>query len=502
MEILCGGCGRQVEVDDSLAGSRFRCEHCGRIIDVPPLDEEPAEAPGALRPIEAQDDLADDFLTKARLALKKKLLVVCEACGERLTVEQRLAGKLARCPSCGEQIRIPGSTEEIPAEPEELMADFEQAGDGLDVASRSLPQEGVPEPAAPPRVPPLRPRRGPVRPKRSAAPLVLALLAVAGATGLVGVLVGYLLGSGNEPGPAPRPVLDRPGSAALPEPAPPPLPAARQPGPPALPAPGPAPLPEPPPLPSGQTGPGQPAVAKLPPTPARSGPELKVVRARLGVLAADGLLPAPPGKAYLEVVARLSAGREPLKVNPSAGEVVVETDAGSFPAVGVAAGRGPLPLLLPSGTVAVPPTASRLETFIFLVPTELTGGKLKVAGVGQAELAGLDRLAAPPPGGLAGTYVERARLLRVAFDQPVMERLRSAGRGELVVRSAQKGLLVELRPADLRGSASPQPDGTYALKLADRSGSLSCLLRPADGGKRVVLYLDKAPYHQVVYEKQ
>jgi len=199
---------------------------------------------------------------------------------------------------------------------------------------------------------------------------------------------------------------------------------------------------------------------------------------------------------------QLSAGPEPLNVDPGTGKVMLETETGEFAVLGTGPGGSLLPLLMLPVRVTVPPTASRVERFVFLVPTDLVGGKLKVAGVGEAELGKLDRPATSSPPELRGSYVEKARLLRVAFEQPVMEQVRSAGRGELVVRPAKDGLAVELRPVELRGKARPRPDGSYALVLAGRAGSLSCILRPAGGGKRMVLYLDDAPYHQVIYERR
>ena len=100
MDVLCGGCGKTLTADDNAGGTELRCPYCGRTILVPVPSDEAAPAERGT-PADRRVELADEFLTKARLALKKKLLVVCGSCGERLTVEQRLAGKVARCPACG-----------------------------------------------------------------------------------------------------------------------------------------------------------------------------------------------------------------------------------------------------------------------------------------------------------------------------------------------------------------------------------------------------------------
>ena len=113
MDILCGGCGRTLTLDDGEVPRDLACPNCGRLIRTSAMEEgAPEEDARLLAPLEAEDDLADDFLTKARLALKKKLLVVCGSCGEKLTVDQRLAGGPARCPSCGKQIQVPSINED------------------------------------------------------------------------------------------------------------------------------------------------------------------------------------------------------------------------------------------------------------------------------------------------------------------------------------------------------------------------------------------------------
>ncbi len=118
MKLLCGKCGNALNVVWDQAGRACRCPHCGHTIhmpatddSLPPADERyPDKCAASCGPVE--DDGEDDFLTKAKLLLQRKVLVICGSCGERLTVEQRLAGKVLRCPACGGQIHIPLQADE------------------------------------------------------------------------------------------------------------------------------------------------------------------------------------------------------------------------------------------------------------------------------------------------------------------------------------------------------------------------------------------------------
>lgn len=118
MIVLCGGCGQTVVVGDKVAGGDLLCPYCHRMLRISAMaGDAPAKNGPILGSYETDDDLTDDFLTHARLALKKKLLVVCASCGRRLEVDQRLAGGAGLCPACGGEVHISGS------------ADWRSAGD-------------------------------------------------------------------------------------------------------------------------------------------------------------------------------------------------------------------------------------------------------------------------------------------------------------------------------------------------------------------------------------
>ena len=150
----------------------------------------------------------------------------------------------------------------------------------------------------------------------------------------------------------------------------------------------------------------------------------------------------------------------------------------------------------------IPPTASRVETFVFVVPPDLTGGALHVAGVGQMPLRDLPKIRSPKRKELPGTYAETARFLKLSFADPVMEELRAAGRHQIVITGNKDRLDIAIPPTPIRGQATPDGNGAYKAVLRDGSKALAGRMRFLPDGRRLVLYLADAPYHQVVYERR
>jgi hypothetical protein len=497
MQILCGQCGRTIQANDAQAGSTVRCPHCGRGIRLPAADQQAAQPEeGLLTPLEADEDLADEFLTKARLALKKKLLVVCGSCGERLTVEQRLAGKVARCPACGGPIRIPAQPEEKFIEPEEVLTDAPSGRDALDIAGGPGAAEragGVPHGRPPAEGRPAARTAIPVElaqaaadyrpPARLSKPhpgrMLLVLGAVALAAAIGGVTAGYLLWG--PPASQPPPMVEEPPEQSSPPP-PARAPAVR---------PGPVTSTRP------ATGPAAPVMPTPPPAA-----EVSVTGASWSVLAGDGLVPAPLGEAFLLLSLQVTAGEEPLRLDVAPGTVALEAAGRRIPALGVPAGESSLPLPGRPAVISVPAGATRQVTLVFLAAEDLNEATLKVTGAGDLPLPPLPRPRPLAPETLAGTYQEAGRYLRLSFPDPLMEQVRSAGPGRLVIRPQAGGFQVVLSPPGLRGQARAEAGGAFLVRLTDGARALPCHLRLADGGAKLILYLAGAPFHQIIYDRQ
>ena len=106
-----------------------------------------------------------------------------------------------------------------------------------------------------------------------------------------------------------------------------------------------------------------------------------------------------------------------------------------------------------------------------------------------------------PRNELPGTYGETARFLKLSFADPVMEKLRAAGSHRMVITGRKDHLDVAIPQTPIRGQATSDGGGTYKLDLTDGPKTLAGWLRFLPDGRRLVLYLADAPYHQVVYER-
>jgi len=496
MELLCGGCGKTLTVDDSRAGGQVRCPACGRVLQVPRLDEVSVEPEGGLLvPLAEEEEFADEFLTKARLALKRKMLVVCGSCGQRLTVEQRLAGKVGRCPACGERIQVPAQDYEGPEpRPGPSEQREQQVEEVLDVhrpARRAAGGPGVPQEGGVPRelvraarAEALRRlRRGPV-PSLRVVTLTCALSLAVGAAG--GLMVGYFLWAGTSANPVGTGV---PPDGATGTPA---GPAAR------------ARVPSPSnprsmlPTPATSRGPRHVASASSPAPAAVS-----VLERRLDVLGGGGLVPAPLGKAFLTVSLALRAGREALRLDPRDGSVWLESGGRRILPEGFApSGRSVVPGVADEGVLTLAPGRSGRARVVFLVPVDAAGGVLGVRGVGEAGVNAVEPAKSPAREALAGSYAEAGRRLRLGFADPVMEAVRSSPLHELVVTAEGDAFALSLPPTEVRGEARFLRPGEYAATLRSGTSRLACRLRLLAGARRVILYLADQPFHQVIYRRR
>ncbi|MDY7009565.1 MAG: hypothetical protein SVV80_02285 [Planctomycetota bacterium] len=461
MELLCGKCGNMLTVDEAQAGRTCLCPRCGRTIHVPALDDSHTPS-GEHRPDESvSDDGGEEgFLTKAKLLLQRKVLVICGSCGERLTVEQRLAGRVLRCPACGGQIHIPLQRDE------ESFPQVETRMEVLDITAEDslAPGETAEYPTAETD-----------EDAGSGGRWTLAIVLIV-MTGLAGVVIGYILrGRGDD-----KPPSDGPAISAVPD--------------------RPRPVPATQPIARPTTKPI--AVVKTRPVIAPVKPQaaVKILQVKTEVLAQD-IAPAPPGKKFLYATAKILAGQTAVKIN-TAEDVMLDCDSDRIFPLGLTVTDSIVSPSARQGTIDVEPSATRIETFVFLVDEGLIGGKLTITGAGEAELPALPAFSAPVPSTVIGEYVEYGRYLRLAFENPIMEQLRAGGVHGLVIAERGELFTIALPPTGLRGWASSAGNGAFTAAISDGKNRLQCRLRLIDAGKRLILYLSEKPYHQIIYKRK
>lgn len=496
MEILCGGCGKTLVIGEAAQGD-VQCPHCGRVIPAALLYGELASPAGAVARLEAAEESSDEFVTKARLALKRKLLVVCGHCRQKLSVEQRLAGTTGRCPACGGEIRIPAVLEDEPEATPAAPADAPgakvepiepepAAAPAMELAAQAAAPAaaGLPSPASS-AAGSFNWRRHNHRKRNTSAALIVFIVAVL--TGLIGVGARYLVGGR---GASPPPRLHPPEPARTPSESPAPAQG------PLTSAPGPVEPPAPVELPVVKVDPVPVYDPAETPPPAQSA--LAVTKVELSGLAPGGAVPAPQGKLFLAVSVRIQAGGDELKLALPSDQATLEARGQNLPCLGLPS-SAPVPAAARPATFTISAGAARGETLLFLVSDDFAGGKLRVAGAGEADLAAPNRPAGAAA--IAGQYDEAARYLRIAFENPVMEQVRQAARHALVVRRGADGLEVALDGGRLAGPLRPAGGDLFDATLSDGRASLACKLRLLEGGQTVVLYLADQPFHQVIYKR-
>lgn len=530
MQLLCGQCGNTLDVDEAKVGTTVDCWHCGRVVPAPrpgEVDFEaslPAEVLGLLEEV--------GFAALVREAMKQKIRVGCGSCGRTLTVSFRMAGKKARCPACGERLRVPfpDEGEEIevrPAEPAEqgavaeapvaevpaaeivvdkgqalqdlaaaaaetetlpfealarAAAESEQASfDGLTSAEREEEKDRLDlfaTMAAPARgagqvALSLRARRAGLQPeeKRMSTRAWLAVAAIVLLAVGTGVWVGRMLWPGG--GPVEPEPWTEPGVVQKPGPDTPPTP----------------PRPKPP-----RPKPPKPKPPQL--------PTCTLVAAWEDPFAAGGYAPARPGRVFRKISTVVKAGSKPASFRADK-DVTLVAAGENFVSLGCPPEEFALAVRPRGRTVELKPGRQERVTFVFNLPMILDGserGTLEIAGLCRVEAPPIgERHPAPPPERLT-TYVEtRPRNLRPLLSHPVMAAIQGARDQRLVVGRNSEDLSITIPEADVAGTASKAGRGHYQVRLKHGSESLRCVLRFFDRGNRLVLYLASEPFHEITY---
>jgi hypothetical protein len=96
-------CGKQLRVPDDYAGRRIKCPACGEAQTV------------------AVTQASDTPPPPARAPAPSGMIRFACACGKLLQAREEYAGRMTRCPKCGEAMEIPGADAEADSEPRERI---------------------------------------------------------------------------------------------------------------------------------------------------------------------------------------------------------------------------------------------------------------------------------------------------------------------------------------------------------------------------------------------
>jgi hypothetical protein len=472
MQVRCGQCGTVFTAEGEGPPATAECPNCSHPVPLPAADESAPQLAGA--PAAAGEEAEGGFAELARKSIGRKLHVTCGSCGKHLTVSPRQAGKRGRCPACRARIEIPRFEEADEFDLAYLGALAEFEGAQLDLGSEWEAAEEAEE---------VEIVTGLSRGQRTV--LAIVLVVVVGLA--VGLWVGMLVRSrSGRQGPEP------PGRAEVGRPKDTPkTPAkAKQ-----------TPKAKPPAKKKSAKPPAKKTAKKAPPPPKPAGCVWEAKATSAGVFAAGGYRPAPPGRVYVRVTVAVTAGEKPLSLRTFGDDVVLELAGEKVASLGLAAEAASLFVQAEPRVVRVEPGAKRELTFLFETPQKAGQATLVIAPDTKAP-AGYLALK-PPDASPVGRYVEAApRNLKPLLRDPVMAAVQAAGGQQLIVRQRARSLQVQIPSAGVTGSAQSAGEGVYAAALRHEGHLLRCKLRLIEGGKRLVLYLSDAPFHQLTYERQ
>ncbi|MFP4106616.1 MAG: hypothetical protein ACLFVU_11075 [Phycisphaerae bacterium] len=473
------------------------CGECGHRVPLSQLALSPGES---VMGLEFTDD-GEEFAQAARKAMERKIRVICGGCKRGLWVGSRLAGKRARCPGCGKNIRIPALAD-LDEEDDFAMLGLRLASQGIEGKTEELDADhsgeypAIEEPELPgrPEIAPYEPGAENEIPaedrKRMSGLMILGGIGVA-AVVIAGIVLMALFTSGKEdatddtasdtseilgqtgdpdvvkqtPNQADRPVVvatapsDKPTTRITSKP--------------------------------------------IPPQPARSSASFALVGQQPGHFRAGGYYPAAPDKTYLEIEAVVKAGDEPVLIrNPGRS---VQLRFGQIVAALIEFSSRESDSLLGRrlDRLRLEPREKRLVRMTFELP-ELAGtGVLAVAGVGESEVT-VDLQPEPAPAGaIVGTWREHPpRSLQPMLPDPAMAAVQQAVDHRLEVTAADDSVHVRIPQAPVAGTAKSIAPNLYSVDLKAGGHRLQGKLRLIDDGQTLILYLSDQPMHQIVYTRR
>ncbi|MCD6378749.1 MAG: hypothetical protein J7L99_07870 [Planctomycetes bacterium] len=474
MEILCSNCGKTFSLRQDLIGHDIRCPYCGHVVRAALISESDSKSAKGTKDeadvkteTTSQEEFPDEFATKAKLLLRKKLLVVCESCGKRLTVEQRLEGKTVRCPSCQAFVHVPTISAESAMEHHlaAIRAEREGIAEAVPLAAKST---GNTAPATPATTRQVR------RSRSIGWSKWLMVIVLAAGLGISAVYIGYILiGSSEDSNSAKQGVSPKIHETKVQEN----IPATRT------------------AVSTMPTRPSKPVVVNIPPT-------IKLIKTYTSAIS-DNHIPAEPGKVFLYVFCGISAGSGDLKISPCK-DVFIDCKEGQIPSVGIYDEILALLQLARKDDFIIKARQHRRVKFVFVIPEGISMAMLKSKVMENILLPNLTKPFSVSLSGLVGRYIESGRYLKLEFDNPIMEKFRLSSRHYLIIRKCQDKYVMFIPQLGISGIILQKDDdrNEYPVILSVGGDTLRCRFRAIDSGKRIILYLSDKPYHQLIYSKK
>lgn len=218
---------------------------------------------------------------------------------------------------------------------------------------------------------------------------------------------------------------------------------------------------------------------------------------RWQAFASDTSSPAPPGRMYVLCSLEFQAGGDDLIIPVAGRGVVLEAGGAEYESLGRPGVQWPVPIPVSDRPVRIPAGQRAEIDLLFELPPGRIAGVLRMAGVAEVEVA----LDAPDPGPALrpGRYREHPpRHLKPLLRNPVMAAVQNAVHQHLLLEQRDGLWVVRIPEAGVDGTAERVGNDSFRVDLRQGANRLEGQIRAMPGGF-VVLYLDPAPMHQVIY---
>ncbi len=463
MQIRCGQCGHEIELEDAPAGQTLSCPRCGHELYVGHLlagaPRDPSEDD-----VHFDDESEQGYALELRRSLEQKIRFACGKCGKGLKVEKRFSGKRIHCPACKAQIRVPYPDAESKFEFAALPEDVEEVEIHVELNDVVGPRDDAVEMMA----------AGGRIPKQKFRVSKWSLLVAAIAVIWVALLAYWLISrmsdgetDTNAPSADGRIVDTLPAS----------LPAVVT-------------------VPQPRT---QPTSKPRPIIPAG----LIVTKSRMSCFPGGRYFPARPQQLYLRVSVDVEAGSKPLRLKSFGRDVLFVSNEKEYPSLGLAISPSRASLSRARRReLQVAPGRRVALRFLFEVPMDTSSGDIRIRGVGETPSGQLLPPEVPAAQAIVGRYAELPpRSLQPLLRNPVMAAVQNARDHVIVIDRTPSGMRLRIPAPGVTGSLNATRRGHYNALLRLGHHKLKCVLRIIDGGEKLILYLSDEPFHQIVYKR-
>ena len=453
MELICGQCDRHLVVEAHEGIQWARCDQCEHEIFIGHLLDATLDVPPA-----HYNDEGEPFVAAAQRALQERLLVVCSSCQVKMRVTRRMAGQIVRCLSCNEDIQIPEIHDDMAVSQSEplgqsiYMDELEGERQAERVASRRRQNEVV-----------TRQRK-----KNTLITVLMVLVILAG----LGRLIHRSMNKTEKPEtPTETTTEDAiqdldPIGTDLPSDSPPV----------AVPATNPA------------TRPSTPQLAQA---------TCRLTRGARSLFAHGTEFPASSGRMYCVLGVQLQAGGVPISIHTD--DIQLKVRGRSYPSIGLPVAESAFPRRAQPATLSLPAGTSKTWQLLFEVPAVLASAEVTAGSLPMMPLK--LRPFSKCEGKKTGRFEEvLPRRLKPLLTDPIMAAIQQAPGGPLSITKDGDKYQLRLPQAGVASEPFTITGGEAIITLVRGQQVLVATLRylPPQG-HLLILSLDKAPLHQIVF---